>query len=242
MKASKDKYWLYGKHAVIAALNNKRRTVFEVLVTSQNKALVKNHKFHVLDHEEITKRVKCSQAVHQGIAAHVSAINQPFLDEIVARCKNKLRSTIVVLDQVTDPHNIGAIMRSAAAFSVDAVILPKHNSPDESATIAKTSSGALESLPLIHVTNLVSTLNYLQDNQYWVIGMDGKARDDVSILAKYEKLVIVLGGEGEGMRRLTAENCDLLVKIPISQIESLNVSNAAAVALYASTLVTKNSA
>jgi 23S rRNA (guanosine2251-2'-O)-methyltransferase len=236
MKATKGKYWIYGKHAVIAALNNPRRQVFELLITQPNHGLVKKSavKFKISSPDEISRQIKQNSAVHQGIAAYVSTIDQPLLSDVVEKCMRHPRSVILALDQITDPQNIGAIMRSAAAFSADAIILPKHNSPDESASIAKTSSGALEILPLIHVSNLANSLTYLKKQGYWVIGLDGEADAPVSEIKKYEKAVIVLGGEGSGMRKLTNELCDLTLRIPISPgIESLNVSNAAAIALFA---------
>ncbi|MDX2083078.1 MAG: 23S rRNA (guanosine(2251)-2'-O)-methyltransferase RlmB, partial [Rickettsiales bacterium] len=145
----------------------------------------------------------------------------------------KQKSIVVLLDQVTDPHNVGAIMRNAAAFSVDAVITTEHHAASESASMAKAASGAMDIVPFVRVGNLAETMNILKEHGYWCIGMDMLARVDVKTASMYDKIALVMGSEGKGMRRLTREHCDLLVKLEISEkMESLNVANAAAVALY----------
>ena len=138
-----------------------------------------------------------------------------------------------MLDQITDPHNVGAILRSAAAFDVGAVIATDRNAPTESGVMAKAASGALEVVPLITVTNLVQAIEKIKKAGYWIAGMDGNAKQTIAEAKLDRKTALVLGAEGSGLRRLTAEHCDYLVKLPMSgRIESLNVSNAAAVALY----------
>ena len=138
-----------------------------------------------------------------------------------------------MLDQVTDPHNIGAILRSAAAFEAAAVILPDANAPEESGTLAKSACGGLEIVPLIRVPNLVRAIETLKKVGFWVIGLDGSAKKTMAQDKLPAKTVFILGSEGDGLRRLTAENCDYMLKLPISdKMESLNVSNAAAIALY----------
>jgi len=139
-----------------------------------------------------------------------------------------------MLDQVTDPHNIGAILRSMAAFNAGGLILPKHHAPEESGVMAKTACGALEIVPICRVPNLASTMDYLKKHDYWVAGMDGKASQTLEQANLSAKTVLVMGAEGKGLRHLVSKSCDLLIKLPISsQMESLNVSNAAAIGLYA---------
>ena len=140
---------------------------------------------------------------------------------------------LVILDQVSDPHNVGAIMRSAAAYNAIAVIYPKDHSAPETATMAKAASGALDIVKRIQVTNLATTMRELKDAGWWFIGLEGEATTLLTDIKFSPKTVIVLGAEGKGMRRLTAESCDERARLPMgSGMESLNVSNAAAIALY----------
>jgi 23S rRNA (guanosine2251-2'-O)-methyltransferase len=140
---------------------------------------------------------------------------------------------VLLLDQVTDPHNIGAILRSAAAFGALAVIVPEAGAPDETGVLAKSASGALEVVPLVRVTNLARAMDQLKELGFWCIGMDGHATNSIGDQKLPSRAAFVMGSEGDGMRRLTAENCDFVTKLPMSPaIESLNVSNAAAITLY----------
>jgi 23S rRNA (guanosine2251-2'-O)-methyltransferase len=219
-------YWLYGKHAVEAALANVDRVVHKVLVTKNAANEMNLAKATIATSQEIEKNLQ-EGAVHQGVAAQVS----PLADSSLGEIKDATR--VLILDQVTDPHNIGAILRSCAAFGAAAVIVQDKNAPQENAVMAKTASGALEAIPLISVINLSTAMEELKEYDFWCIGMAGEAKDDISKISDYNKIAIVMGAEGKGIRRLVKENCDLLVKIPIrSSIESLNVSNAAAIALY----------
>ena len=228
------KLWLYGKHACVAALENPNRTVHHAYV-SRNlidafKPYLQGVAHSVVDAKDIAKHLP-EDAVHQGIAMEVAPLEGLELDEILDEA-----SFVVVLDQVTDPHNVGAIMRSSAAFGADAVIVHERHSPKESAIIAKVASGALDLIPLISVTNIVYGLKELQEAGFWCIGLAGEAEKTIGEIAenKPAKIALVLGAEGDGLRRLTAETCDFLVRLPIhAQMESLNVSNAAAIALYA---------
>ena len=229
--------WIYGKHAAFSALENPHRTIVRVLVNKNmhhdNPFLEKFvDKMHIVDNKMIENALPPG-SVHQGIAIQVHPLAEIGLEVFLEKAEKPL-STLLILDQVTDPHNVGAILRSAAAFDVDAIITTTHNSAAETGTLAKSASGALELVPFIRVTHLVSALALLKEHHYWVIGLDGYAKDTIDKVTSYEKTVLILGSEEKGMRRLTREHCDLLVKLPISnKVESLNVSNAAAISLYA---------
>lgn len=173
-----------------------------------------------------------AEAVHQGIAAQVSTLPSLALETITSQTSPK--DLILMLDQVTDPHNVGAILRSAAAFGARAVITQERNSPDvDSPILAKTASGALEHVPLITVTNLARALGSLKKAGYWVAGLDERGTP-LPQANPPRPLVVVLGAEGKGLRPLIQKECDVVLCLPTKDIFStLNVSNAAAVALYA---------
>lgn len=224
--------FLYGKHACLAALANSRRKVLRVFITKNfdANALPKNlHiKPQIISNEEILKFIS-ADSVHQGIIVETLPLEEHNLSYV-----EKKGGLVVVLDQVTDPHNIGAILRTAAAFNVTAIILPKDNAPEESATLAKTACGTLEVVPIIRVTNLVRSMEDLKKAGYWFIGMDGHTETKIGDIKDIaHNTGLVMGAEGSGLRRLTKEACDFIAKIPISHnVESLNVSNAAAIGLY----------
>lgn len=219
-------YFLYGRHPVEAALANPARKIRRLLVT-KNTQIQSPLPAEIISTEELSALLP-EGAVHQGMALEVAPLGDGNLDVLIARGR-----PIVILDQVTDPHNVGAILRSAAAFDAAGVIVMKHNAPDETGVLAKSASGALETVPVVRVPNLAQAMEYLKKNGYWCAGMDGQAKQTLAEAKLGPKTALVMGAEGAGMRRLTAENCDLLVKLPISEkMESLNVSNAAAIALY----------
>lgn len=170
-------------------------------------------------------------SVHQGIVIECDPLTQPSLQEWLALGTG---APVILLDQVSDPHNVGAILRSAAAFDIGAVIATDRHAPSESGVMAKSASGGLEAVPLITVTNLSQSMELLKQAGYWICGMDGEARQTIDQAKLDRKTAIVMGAEGTGLRRLTSERCDFLVKLPMSpRMESLNVSNAAAIAMYA---------
>ena len=225
--------WLYGYHPVVAALQNPRRTVLRLLMTKETAGELANTLHKEVEYESVSRadidQLLPKGAVHQGIAALV----QPLPDFYVDDLPEKDSSLVVLLDQVTDPHNVGAILRSAAAFGADAVLMTERNAPEATGTLAKSASGALELVPLACVSNLARTMQDLKDKGYWCVGKDGRADKTLRDADLPKKIVLVMGSEGYGLRRLTAENCDFMVKLPISpKVESLNVSNAAAIALY----------
>lgn len=229
-KPISNSYWIYGRHAVTSALSNKKRRILRLLVTKNTSDEIEfkySGRIEILDQKELEK-ILPPNAVHQGVAAEVCILPDVTIEDIDSNA-----NLLVILDQVNDPQNVGAILRSAAAFGANAVIMPRDNSVSESGALAKAASGALEIVPIAKVTNLASAIKHFKHNGFWIIGLDGEAKTDLSKAPKYEKTAIVLGAEGKGLRRLTSENCDLLVRLPISdKVESLNVSNATAVALY----------
>jgi 23S rRNA (guanosine2251-2'-O)-methyltransferase len=234
--------WLYGIHAVMAALANPARKNNRLLVTNE---ILKRMEAELRDivpagvFVEKSDRTAISDllpydSVHQGIALECDRLPEPGLEDILAKHKDG-DSIIVVLDQITDPHNVGAILRSAAGFGAHAVVMPDRNAPPATGTLAKSASGALELLPLIRVTNLARTLEVLANNDYWRIGLDASADQTLVQANPGNRTALVMGAEGSGLRRLTAEKCDLLCRLPMveaARLTSLNVSNAAAIALY----------
>lgn len=239
--------WLFGTHAVEAALANPNRRKHRLICTSKALELLElpedvlnsDLQAEILDRSDIDQ-ICGEDAVHQGLALLVSPLNDIHVEDLVDLLKGKELSTIVVLDQATDPRNIGAVMRSARAFGADGLIIQDRNSPPETGTMAKAASGALETIPLVRATNLARALWALKDAGYWVSGLDGYADLSIDDANISEKSVIVLGAEGTGLRRLTRETCDQTVNIPINpDAESLNLSNAAAIALYTLTRGTR---
>jgi 23S rRNA (guanosine2251-2'-O)-methyltransferase len=224
-------YWMYGRHAVRAACENPQRQVRRVILAGKQAPdwLKRDVSVQLQADNALLEKLVGREAVHQGIVAEVVTLAPPHLDEITPH-----HPPLLLLDQVTDPHNVGAILRSAAAFGVGAILMPKDGAAPESAVMAKAACGALEHVPLIPVTNLVQAMTQLKEAGYWLAGLDGAASQDLDGLAGLQPLGLVLGAEGAGLRRLTAQHCDRLVKIPMQPVmESLNVSNAAAIALYA---------
>jgi len=227
--------WLYGIHAVHAALGNPERFLRRLVVTEEGAATLTARlpQPWTID-PEMVERSRLDQllgreAVHQGVALLADLLPQITLEEALDR-----NGPILVLDQVTDPRNVGAILRSAAAFGVAAVILQERHAPEETGSLAKAASGALESVPLLRAVNLARTLGQLKAADCWVVGLDAEATQALQGSAFAERRVaLVLGAEGEGLRRLTRESCDELAMLPMPGVmESLNVSAATAVALY----------
>ncbi len=226
--------WIYGLHTVSAALVNPRRTVARLLATAE--AVEKLPPAEALSRVEIVDRRALDQilppgAVHQGVALAAEPLDQPLLDELIADAPE--HCVVVVLDQVSDPHNVGAVLRGAAALGGLAVIQAERGAPGTTGVLAKAASGALEVVPFIAVTNLVRGLEALKSGGFWCIGLDGGAEKTLAETAPTGRVALVLGAEGSGLRRLTAEHCDLLARLPTRPpVASLNVSAAAAVALY----------
>ncbi|MGH7092589.1 MAG: 23S rRNA (guanosine(2251)-2'-O)-methyltransferase RlmB, partial [Stellaceae bacterium] len=174
-----------------------------------------------------------ANAVHQGWALDAEPLPQPELNAVLDRLPAEGRAVIVLLDQVSDPHNVGAILRTAAAFGAVAVVVAAHGAPPPTATLAKAASGALEMVPLVRVVNLARTLDRLKEDGFWCCGLDAAGTAEFAALDLGPRVALVLGAEGGGIRRLVREHCDCLARLPTRPaLPSLNVSNAAAVALY----------
>jgi len=227
----RDRVWLYGNHAVESALANPRRKKFRFVVTSAHNSLhVEGLDTEVMERQELDRMLPPG-AVHQGMALLVAPLPEPDVSEVIDNAREN--SIVVVLDQATDPQNIGAVLRSAAAFGADAVIVPDRHTPEATAVLAKAASGALDRVPFVRVTNLARTMKELKDAGYWCAGLVADGDQTLAEANLSGKTVLALGAEGTGLRRLTRENCDFLVRIPIDdEMDSLNLSAAAAISLY----------
>jgi len=233
-------YWLFGQHAVIEAIGNPERKVQRLVrVGGESDDLPETAAsgrplplWEPIDRHALEQLLP-EGAVHQGIAARVSPLPDVDLLDICEEATSREAATVVILDQVTDPHNVGAILRSAAAFGALAVILTERHAAPESGTLAKSASGALEHLPLVRVGNLVQAMEQLKEAGFWLAGLAAEGQTTLAGAKLSGKVGLVMGAEGPGLRRLTREHCDLLVRLPTGgPIAHLNVSNAAAVALY----------
>jgi 23S rRNA (guanosine2251-2'-O)-methyltransferase len=235
--------WLWGSHPVLAALANAERRCHRLLLTAE---ALRSHGPEIttlaqtrsLPQPESVERAALDGmlppgAVHQGIALVVEPLPDTDIATLTEAAEGRENAVILCLDQVTDPHNVGAVLRSAAAFGALGVVVPDRHAPEETGVLAKSASGAMECVPLVRVTNLVRALEELKQAGFWIAGLAGDAPTTLAGAKLSGRIVLVLGSEGEGLRRLTREHCDHLVKLPQSDlVDSLNVSNAAAVALY----------
>jgi len=228
---------LWGRHAVAAALDNPRRKVLRAWATREASGFMQFPNEVPLTFADAADlgRLVPHDAPHQGVVIEVEPLDGAWLDEALAEAPD--RAVLLVLDQVTDPHNVGAILRSAAAFGAIAIVTQDRHSPPESGVVAKAASGALERVPWVRVVNLARALEEIGEAGFWRIGLAGDAETDLKEALGPPRVALVLGAEGAGLRPNTREHCDALARLPISdRIESLNVSNAAAVALYAASV------
>ena len=240
---------LYGTHAVAAALANPSRRCHRLIVTQEGGTHLEERidaralplaARALLEAPQIVSRKDLAAllpdgAVHQGVLLETAPL--PAVD-LASACRGAAQGenraqTVVVLDQVTDPQNVGAILRSAAAFAVGAVVVQDRHSPQGAGALAKAASGALETVPLARVVNIARALIVLKELGFWCLGLDAAATQPLAAVSVRAPLALVLGAEGQGMRRLTRERCDLTARIPTpGAMASLNVSTAAAIALY----------
>jgi 23S rRNA (guanosine2251-2'-O)-methyltransferase len=222
---------LYGFHSVAAALAAPRRELIRLYATPAAAERLKAEiaargvETRILSAEEISARTP-REAVHQGVLLEARPLGGIDISDLPAR------GLALVLDQITDPHNVGAIFRTAAAFAVDAIITTERHTPEFAGALAKSASGGLEHVPICAVTNLARAMGELGDIGYWRVGLDSEAPESLAQASLSRPLALVLGAEGKGMRRLTREHCDILARLDLpGAIKSLNVSNACAIAL-----------
>ncbi len=232
-------YWMFGIHAVAAALTNPARKKHRLVVSRNCYRRLESQ----INASGLAPEIKAArqlaaivgrEAVHQGVALEVETLRPPALESIVASVGPGAR--IVALDRVSDPHNVGAILRSADAFLASAVVTTRRHAPPETGALAKSASGALERAHYLRVRNLVAELDALRESGFLLIGLDEKGGQDLVLTIskhRHQRLALVLGSEGHGLRQSTREHCDELASIPCKpSLGSLNVSNAAAIALY----------
>ncbi len=243
IKLPADAVMIWGKHAVFEALGNKRRKIIRLyLAPDMIEAVGERYNTKAIETTSMSKadmtnalkaQSRDDSLVHQGIVAIARPLHQPNLDDWLDNLTPS-RQVVILLDQITDARNIGAIMRSARAFNAAAIIATDKHCPDETGHMLRAASGAMEHLPLIKVVNLARAIENLQSHGFTIAGMAADGTDSLPELVSFERLGIIMGAEGKGLRRLSREHADMLVRIPINgDAESLNVSNAAAVALYA---------
>jgi 23S rRNA (guanosine2251-2'-O)-methyltransferase len=228
---------LWGKHAVAAALDNPERKILRAWTTREAAQFMQFPAEVAVTMAEAPDlgRLVPHDAPHQGVVVEVEPLEEVWLDELLTDVDE--RSVLLVLDQVTDPHNVGAILRSAAAFGAVGIVTQDRHSPPESGVIAKAASGALERVPWARVVNLARALEEIGEAGFWRIGLAGDAETELKDALGPPRVALVLGAEGPGLRPNTREHSDALARLPIGDaIESLNVSNAAAVALYAASI------
>jgi 23S rRNA (guanosine2251-2'-O)-methyltransferase len=231
----RPRFW--GKHAVAAALDNPERKVLRAWATHEMAEFMRFPKEVPLTLADVADlgRLVPSDAPHQGVVIEVEPLEDIWLGDILSVAPE--RAVLLVLDQVTDPHNIGAILRTAAAFGAIGIVTQDRHSPPEGGVIAKAASGALERMPWARVVNLARALDEIAEAGFWRIGLAGDAEMELKEALGPQRVALVLGAEGPGMRHNTREHCDAVARLPISDaVESLNVSNATAIALYAASI------
>src|SRR5215472_16348354 len=223
---------LYGWHTVTLALQNPRRRIRKLLLTENAARRLAEEKIETPIAPEIVRPNQIDQlltpdAVHQGLLAEADPLPSPDIETLAPE------GLVLVLDQIADPHNVGAIMRSAAAFAVKAIVTTARHSPEATGVLAKAASGALELVPLVTVQNLARALTRLNERGFLTVGLDSEGSDDLSAIELRQPLALVLGAEGKGLRQLTRETCKAVARLDMpGEIKSLNVSNAAVLALY----------
>jgi 23S rRNA (guanosine2251-2'-O)-methyltransferase len=227
-----DPVILYGWHTVTMALANPERRIRKLLVTENAARRLEEETIATRVTPEIVRpseidRLLGPDAVHQGLFAEADPLPSPDIETLPQE------GMVLVLDQITDPHNVGAIMRSAAAFKVNAIVTTARHSPEATGVLAKAASGALELVPLVTVQNLARALTALNERGFMTVGLDSGASENLYQIALRRPLALVLGAEGKGLRQLTRETCSAVARLDLpGEIKSLNVSNAAVLALY----------
>ena len=237
---NKSSFFIIGQHAVMEALRNPKRKVLRVFLTEESKKNIhrKNPKKNLLDDvkvyfktkKELDKYSTKENLLHQGYVAEIEHLENPILKDFI---KEKSNITLACLDGVTDPRNIGSLIRSAVAFGIDGIIMKERNFPSESKLMFKAASGAIEYINIFEVSNINSTLKNLKDKNFWVYGFDGKGEKNFTDIEWKGNNVLLFGSEGSGMHQHTSKYADFLVRININKkIESLNISNSAAIVFH----------
>ena len=246
---NKSSFFIVGQHAVIEALRNPERKVLRVFLTEESRKNIhrKNPKKNLLNDvrvyfktkKELDKYSTKENLLHQGYVAEVEHLESLMLKDFI---KEKDNITLVCLDGVTDPRNIGSLIRSAVAFDIDGIIIKERNFPDESKLMYKAASGSMEYIKIFEVSNINSTLKNLKDKNFWVYGFDGKGVKNFSEIEWKGNNILLFGSEGSGMHEHTTKYADFLVKIDINKkIESLNISNSAAIVFHHLSYIKKKS-
>jgi len=237
---NKSSFFIVGQHAVIEALKNPNRKVLRVFLTEESKKnihrkspkknLLEDVKVYYKTKKELDKYTTKENLLHQGCVAEVEHLEKPLLKEFI---KGKSNLTLACLDEVTDPRNIGSLIRSAASFNIDGIIVKDRHFPDESKLMYKAASGSMEHINIFEVSNINSTLKNLREKNFWVYGFDSEGEKSFTEIEWKGNNVLLFGSEGFGMREHTSKYTDFLVRIDISQkIESLNISNSAAIVFH----------
>tara|TARA_B100000965_G_scaffold286471_1_gene244327 strand:- start:285 stop:1037 length:753 start_codon:yes stop_codon:yes gene_type:complete len=239
----KANFLIAGKHAVTEALKNPNRKVLRVFLTEESKKglfrdtndnnILKNIKLFYKTKKELDRLCSKDQISHQGLIAEVEHLNQLNIKEYLKENENKKNITLVALEDVTDPRNIGSIIRSAASFNIDGIIVKERSFPNESKLLYKSASGCTEHINIFEVSNISSSLKYLKSQNFWVCGFDNKSNKDFTGHDWNGNHVLLFGSEGYGLKYQTLKNSDFLLKIDINNnVESLNISNSAAVVFH----------
>ena len=237
---NKSSFFVVGKHAVFGALKNTKRKVLRVFLTEESKKsihrdspkknLLKDVKVYFKTKKELDKYCNKEGMLHQGYVAEIEHLEKISLKDFI---KEKNNLTLVCLDEVTDPRNIGSIIRSAASFNIDGLIVKERHFPSESKLMYKSASGCLEHLNIFEVSNINTTLKYLRDNNFWVYGFDANSDKDFVDIKWEGNNILLFGSEGFGMNKHTKKYTDFFVKINIKKnIESLNISNSASIVFH----------
>ena len=237
---NKSSFFIVGKHAVFEALKNEKRKILKVFLTEESKKnihrlspkknLLKDVKIYFKTKKELDKYSKNESILHQGYVAEIEHLEKIELKEFILD-KNNL--TFVCLDEVTDPRNIGSLIRSASSFNIDGLIVKERHFPKESKLMYKSASGCVENLNIFEVSNINTTLKFLRDNNFWVYGFDSNAEKNFTEIEWSGNIILLFGSEGSGMHKHTSKYADFLVKIKINKkIESLNISNSAAIVFH----------
>ena len=237
---NKSTFFIIGQHAVIEALKNPKRKVLRIFLTEESKKNIhrKNQKTNLLENvkvffktkKELDKFSNKENLLHQGYVAEIEQLEKPNLKKYI---KEKTNITFACLDSVTDPRNIGSLIRSAASFNIDGIIIKERHFPRESKLLYKAASGAMEHINIFEVSNINSTLKNLKEKNFWVYGFDGKGKKNFTDIDWNGNNILLFGSEGSGMHEHTSKYADFLVKIDINQkIESLNISNSAAIVFH----------